>query len=207
MNTNVYVDGFNLYYGAVKGTPYKWLDIYKLCALMFPKHSLNRIRYFTALINPTARDTGKRDRQLTYIRALKTTPNLTVTKGSFMTNKRRMPLVSPLPDGTDSVMVLYTEEKGSDVNLAAYLIYDACNHDYKQAIIISNDTDLVEAIGIVRYSFGLHVVVVNPRRRTAWPLRDVATSYRYIRKGVLSASQFLPVLHDAYGTIKKPLSW
>ena len=24
---NVYVDGFNLYYGSLKGTPYKWLDL------------------------------------------------------------------------------------------------------------------------------------------------------------------------------------
>jgi hypothetical protein len=27
MRTIVYVDGFNLYYGALKGTPYRWLDI------------------------------------------------------------------------------------------------------------------------------------------------------------------------------------
>ena len=27
MRTIVYVDGFNLYYGAVRGTPYKWLDL------------------------------------------------------------------------------------------------------------------------------------------------------------------------------------
>ena len=25
MKVNVYIDGFNLYYGAVKGTPYRWL--------------------------------------------------------------------------------------------------------------------------------------------------------------------------------------
>jgi hypothetical protein len=30
MNTFVYIDGFNLYYGAVKGTPYKWLDIHQV---------------------------------------------------------------------------------------------------------------------------------------------------------------------------------
>jgi hypothetical protein len=27
----VYIDGFNLYYGAVKGSPYKWLDLAALC--------------------------------------------------------------------------------------------------------------------------------------------------------------------------------
>jgi hypothetical protein len=29
--SNAYVDGFNLYYGAAKNTPYKWLDIGELC--------------------------------------------------------------------------------------------------------------------------------------------------------------------------------
>ena len=27
MKTNVYIDGLNLYYRAVQGTQYKWLDI------------------------------------------------------------------------------------------------------------------------------------------------------------------------------------
>jgi hypothetical protein len=30
MRTVVYVDGFNLYYGALRGTPFKWLDLYGL---------------------------------------------------------------------------------------------------------------------------------------------------------------------------------
>ena len=34
MKTWVYVDGFNLYFGAVKGTLYKWLDIHTLCSLL-----------------------------------------------------------------------------------------------------------------------------------------------------------------------------
>lgn len=27
LDTHVYIDGFNLYYGLLKGTPYKWLDL------------------------------------------------------------------------------------------------------------------------------------------------------------------------------------
>ena len=33
MKTNVYIDGLNLYYRAVQGTPYKWLDIVTLLML------------------------------------------------------------------------------------------------------------------------------------------------------------------------------
>lgn len=34
MKTIVYVDGFNLYYGALKGTRYKWLNLWQLCHLL-----------------------------------------------------------------------------------------------------------------------------------------------------------------------------
>ena len=30
--TNVYIDGFNLYYGCLKRSPYKWLDFVPACA-------------------------------------------------------------------------------------------------------------------------------------------------------------------------------
>ena len=52
MKTNVYIDGFNLYYGAVKGTPHKWLDLAALCTRLFPRNQINRIRYFTAIVIP-----------------------------------------------------------------------------------------------------------------------------------------------------------
>jgi len=43
MLTNVYVDGFNLYYGCLKGTPYKWLDLGALCqALLPPRTRISR---------------------------------------------------------------------------------------------------------------------------------------------------------------------
>ena len=32
----VYVDGFNLYYGSLKRTPYKRLDLGRLCTRMLP---------------------------------------------------------------------------------------------------------------------------------------------------------------------------
>ena len=37
MRTNVYVDGFNLYYSCLKDTPYKWLDLLTLSACIPPE--------------------------------------------------------------------------------------------------------------------------------------------------------------------------
>ena len=50
MRTNVYIDAFNLYYGCLKGSPYRWLDLGLLCRLLLPGYSINRIRYFTAVV-------------------------------------------------------------------------------------------------------------------------------------------------------------
>jgi hypothetical protein len=49
--TNVYVDGFNLFYGALKGSPYKWLNLEALCQRLLPKDSIRQIRYFTAKVS------------------------------------------------------------------------------------------------------------------------------------------------------------
>jgi len=46
----VYVDGFNLFYGALKSSKYKWLDLEKLCKFYYPKYDIVEIKYFTALI-------------------------------------------------------------------------------------------------------------------------------------------------------------
>jgi hypothetical protein len=53
---NVYVDGFNLYYGCLRNTPYKWLDIAKLCRFLLPEYRVNRLRYFTARITARPAD-------------------------------------------------------------------------------------------------------------------------------------------------------
>ena len=51
MNTNLYIDGFNLYYRALKDTPFRWLDLRKLGETLFPQDSICRVCYFTALLD------------------------------------------------------------------------------------------------------------------------------------------------------------
>jgi hypothetical protein len=115
--TNVYVDGFNLYYGAAKNTPFKWVDLSALCAAVLPGIHIGRIRYFTALVNPTPSDPDIRQRQEAYIRALETLPNLTVHYGHYLQSTVSMRLAAPLLGGARYADVLKMEEKGSDVNI------------------------------------------------------------------------------------------
>lgn len=49
--TYVYVDGFNLFYGALRRAPYRWLDLAKLCQLYLPNDDVRKIKYFTAIVS------------------------------------------------------------------------------------------------------------------------------------------------------------
>src|ERR1700722_13081670 len=94
MKTNIYIDGFNLYYGCLKNTPHKWLDVDKLCALMLPKHEIQEIKYFTAIVTPRPDNPEQQIRQNIYLRALKTIPKITIIKGHFLSNRIRLPLAN-----------------------------------------------------------------------------------------------------------------
>ena len=210
MKTNVYVDGFNLYYGCVKGTPYKWLDLVAFFAAHLPDNQLHRVRYFTALVTPRPSDTQQPVRQQTYLRAIRTRPEVTVHLGQFLESRPRMRLVTPLPDGTDKVRVVKTEEKGSDVNIACYLLTDAFDDDCEAAVVVSNDSDLVEPIRIVRKRFGKRVVALMPcggSRRMSVELQRVASKSLAIDPTHLPTCQFPDELTDQHGTIHKPVGW
>jgi hypothetical protein len=204
--TNVYVDGFNLYYGAVRGTPYKWLDIRKMCELAFPKNDIAEIHYCTAIVKDAPWDPHQSTRQQMFIRALETT-DVEVHYGSFLSKVVRMPLANPPRSGSRMVEVIKTEEKGSDVALGALLVAHAYQQRYESAIVLSNDSDLVLPIKIVREELGLPVGIYNPHARFSVELSGVATFRKQVRQGVLSAAQFPHTLSDEHGTITKPESW
>lgn len=208
MRTYVYVDGFNLYYGAVKGTPYKWLNILKLCQLLLPKNQILKIKYFSALVTARPGDPDQPNRQQIYLRALRTIPHLEIIYGHFLEHEVMMPVADSTPGSPRTVRVIKTEEKGSDVNIAAHMINDGHKGRYQVAILLSNDSDLVEPVKIVRNELMLPVGVLNPRPASpSHELRKYATFVKPIRKGVLAASQFPPTLTDKTGTFHKPSIW
>lgn len=98
MKTIVYVDGFNLYYGSLRKTRYRWLNLETLCHNLMPKDNIVRIRYFTSLIKSNPHDPDQLRRQQIYLRALCTLPIVTIHYGSFLAHIER----KPLADSTDS---------------------------------------------------------------------------------------------------------
>lgn len=207
IRTNLYIDGFNLYYRAIRGTPYRWLDIGKLANLLLPGCDINRIRYFTALVQNRPADPTQAQRQQVFLRALQTVPTLTIHYGRFLESTKRRPLSSPPVSGPQTVEILDTEEKGSDVNLATYLLLDGFDNDYELAVVISNDSDLQLPIRLTRDRLGKEVGVIDPSQRHSFELRKAASWYRKLRKGPLGASQFPGTLADSHGPITKPAGW
>ncbi len=65
------MDGFNLYYGCLKKSPYKWLDLKKLFVdLLDESHEIVAIKYFTAYISSRAGNEDSRLRQRYYLQAV-----------------------------------------------------------------------------------------------------------------------------------------
>ncbi len=209
MITNVYIDGFNLYYRALKDSPFRWLDPRKLTEALFPQDEIRRISYFTANLLPRVANPGQTRRQQTYLRALNTLPGLEIHYGSFRSGIKRRPLAQPIRGMPTHVEILDSEEKGTDVNLATRLLVDGFRSEYEQAVVISNDADFAAAMRYVKDDLGLRVVLVNPDRHRNSPkqLADAATYVKRLWKSHLRQSQFPPTLTDQKGTITKPQGW
>jgi hypothetical protein len=210
MIANVYIDGFNLYYGSLKGTSNKWLDLEALSKRLLPKDSIHRIRYFTALVDGRTDPQGPQ-RQQTYLRALATIPCVSVHLGLFKTRPVTLPLVTPPPPpGRTHVRVYRTEEKGSDVNLATFLLLDAFQRDYDVAVVISNDSDLAEPIRVVREELRLPVGVVNPHHPRKRSLDLKPTFFKQLRASAVAACRVgldvVLAIEEHYASVRPALA-
>jgi len=230
----VYIDGFNLFYGTLKGGKHKWLNLEKLCKFYYPKYDIIKINYFTALVKERKDDKESPINQQIYLRALQTLPSFKKTLGSFQENIVRRPMVSknkkgirqkilvsfydlfdrkmPLADDDNYpkpqyALIRKTEEKGSDVNLGISLVSDAYKNEFDVAIVISNDSDLSGVLRIVKNELGKTVEILNPYPTTNKKLQRASSNIKYIFKKVLPKLQFTNELTDKIGKFHKPKSW
>lgn len=207
----VYIDGFNLYRRCLKGTQYKWLDIDALCSMLLEDYDVTKIRYFTADISATPFDLSKALRQQIYLRALATNPKIEIHKGKFRTDPKMMPLHPYQFDAEGKpqmAKVKKTEEKGSDVNLASHLLLDGFRDRADLYVVLSNDSDLVEPLRILKHDLGKRTGIIFPTDRPSKELvRTEVDVIRIVREGVLASSQFEDFLLDGKGKITKPSAW
>jgi len=216
MKTVVYIDGFNLYYRALKNSRHKWLNLNALCEAALPKIcNIVAINFYTARVTIGRNPTSQKD-QNSYFNALKTLPNLHMHLGYFQAMKKWMFLVqpeefrpasqvSPQPN-PEFCRVLKTEEKGSDVNLGVHLVREAFTGAFEHAVVVTKDTDLKEPLRIVAQEAKLPLTLLTPVGKPPEDLKKLATHVRHLQP-YLGSCQFPDPAIGPKGPITKPADW
>lgn len=205
----MYVDGFNFYYGAIKGHPeLKWLDYRELASRLLRGHQVGAVKYFTARVQDRRDDRGVTQRQGVYIRALREHSDVEVHFGQFKHRERKLPLVRGYRSGKiEMVRVVHTEEKGSDVSLGAHLVRDACNKNMDVALVLSNDSDLQTPVTMAEGE-GIAVITVNPHKQSEQPRRLLSGDKRTLNRKLLERCQLPDPVTDRTGrSVHRPREW
>ena len=197
---NVYVDGFNLYFGMTEAgfSNCKWLDIHKLATnIKEPQDTINSVKYFTSRIS---NNIPKQQRQNIYLDALASTP-IQIILGQF-----RNQYVSC---GNCGGGWWDSKEKMTDVNIASYLLIDAYKDDFDVAFIISGDSDLVPPVKHIKEAFPQKkIIIVFPPERKSNELKLFSTGSFSLGRKKLENAQFNYSIIDKYGNeLKIPDTW
>lgn len=155
---NIYVDGFNFYFGlkSKNWRKYYWIDLVKLFEQFIkPDQELANVFYCTAV----QKDSGKRDRQDLFFTANKQNPKFKLIFGKFLSKKVYF--------GGKQYNTF--EEKQTDVNIAVEMIRNVVKDNCDISIIVSADSDLIPPINLIRELSSNHKVFVffPPNRHSA----------------------------------------
>lgn len=196
-----YIDGFNLYFGlkSKDWQRYYWLNLQLLSEnLLKPGQQLIYTKYFTSRV---ANPADKHIRQNTYLEALATLPDFSITYGKYQHNPHTCPKCGNIE--------IIPSEKMTDVNIAVELLGDAYEDKFDTALLISADSDLTTPIEKVHLLFPKkRVISVFPPNRASKELTKAATAYFHLGRGVISSSLFPEEVRKADGYVLKcPTKW
>lgn len=218
MRTIVYVDGYNLYYGLLRKSKLKWLDLVTL----FHHHVLDsssnvvEIKYYTAPVLGKMSDSNDSpQRQRRYLQALRKMhpTDLKIIEGRIMASTPFQRLVSPIPEAPHlkKVQVYDFNEKKTDVNIASDMITDAWTDRYEQVVLCSNDSDLEGALAMIsKHHPDKRIGIVAPitgddHRRIAKDLSQHATWTKILSPVHLANAQLPDRI--PHSQLVKPDTW
>ena len=205
MRPFICVDGFNFYHRAIRNPSWKWLDFMALFKdVLKGDYNIECIKYFTARVSDTVDNPSKSQHQDAYFRALKHhIPQFEIYFGHFLSNSIRRPLVSNPKQFVD---ILNTSEKGSDVNLAVHLLNDAWLNRYECSVVVSNDSDLAEAMRLTKVHCKKRIGLITPgRSHSSKQLFSQADFTLHIHSSQFHKCQLPNPIPGA--NIHKPLTW
>lgn len=196
----VYVDGFNLYFGMLEAgiNKGKWLNV-KLLAenIIKQNQELLGVHYFTSRVS---NDPDKQKRQTTYIEALESV-GVRIHYGRYQSG-------SVTCNRCQHIWPTYNE-KMTDVNIATRMLIDAYQDRYDMAMLISGDSDLVPPIRAVHELFpAKRVMVAFPPKRHNQTIALCAKGSMIIGRRKIIESQFPETVQNKAGfMLRKPVDW
>ncbi len=221
MKTAIYIDGYNLYYGLVKNTEYKWLDLNglftKIAKIQNPRCEVIEIKYFTSPVITkfsTHKEKSQQSQNL-YHRALCAHDNncIKIINGYFDVGISKPVIHSNPIDLSKRVKTWKLEEKQTDVNIALEMYRDATHRDVQQQILVSSDSDLIPTLNFIRNDYGyIRLGLVLPRgsqnKRKNTSLSDCADWTRgHVTEEELKNFQLPNMIPTKKKPIYKPAYW
>ncbi|WP_416426758.1 DUF2384 domain-containing protein [Pseudomonas sp. App30] len=236
LRTRIYIDGYNLYYGCLRNTAFKWLDPIALCeqhilpSILAPDDLLRprswvllpapSLKFFTArIIESVASDPDSVSSQARYHSALRKLhgTRIELIEGYYAVNPMKVRLICAtqpkrLPKDCDTGLAWKVEEKQSDVNLALHAYHDALTGTVDQVVVVTNDTDLAPALEMIRANTSVRVGLVIPTTgHHRHPNSELVKLAHWVRKRIdtreLAASQLPRVIAGGRQATLKPESW
>lgn len=221
--TIVYIDGYNLYYSRLQGTPFKWLDVVALFRDQVlwqqdPSAVVVAIKYFTAPVkaNYARHGPASEQAQTQYLRALMAHDSglVEITQGFHIFQPTSLPVHVPdqMPSKAQRQRVWMIEEKLTDVQLALTVYRDALRGGVDQVVVCSNDSDVEPALKLVRQDApDVRIGLVMPLRPDAKG-QGVVSNKRltaqatWVRHHIMDAELAASQLPTHVPTKKKPAS-
>lgn len=230
LRTRVYFDGYNFYYGCLKSTQHKWVDLCALVECILPSilfelngqqvqyaFQLPAIKYFTApILSAFAKSGDSVSCQHNYHAALRghLGDKIEIIKGYHDAKPARAYAWEEGKAAREckKVDVWKLEEKQSDVSLALNAYSDAIRGEVNQVIAVTNDSDFVPALKMIRQQTQAVVGLIVPARQSAAKVnRELAKHAHWTRTHILeeelSAGQLPAIIRLQSGAVHKPLSW
>lgn len=230
--TRVYIDGYNLYYGCLKNTAHKWLDLRALIERVLAnvphevqgdpvRYRFGRpaIKYFTApILSSFARSDDSVACQSQYLTALRAHlgSDIEIITGYYDARAARAHvwLEGRPANVCPEVEIWKLEEKQSDVALALHAFCDSVLGNIDQIVVMTNDSDFVPAMQMIRQYTSAVVGVIAPVREgdgRSRVNRELDKYAHWTRTHILAeefaASQLPPMVRVRGGAVHKPLSW
>lgn len=203
----VYIDGFNLYYGTVRDTPWKWLNIQSYFERLRQDDDIQAIKYFTAIVQ---NDRHARNRQCAFLAALGTLPKVQILEGRFKPKRVTCRVRGCHFRGSRTFNA--PEEKQTDVSIGVHMIDDAYRDACDRLIVVSGDSDLLPALDMVKLRFPQKkiTVYVPARDRTrgaAVELRRAAHRHLTLPNSMIKDHLFPDLVITENLIVAKPVEW